>query len=205
MFSESQIYLASKSPRRRDLLKQIGVKFNLLLMRETLDRGVDIDERPLINEAPADYIHRIAHTKAAEGWKRIMQRRLPVLPVLAADTIVALDGCIFGKPRDHADAEEMLKALSGRSHQVLSAIALCVNDNTQVRLSISTVSFREISDREIHSYLINNNLLDKAGAYAIQGIAAVFIANISGSYSSVMGLPLYETAQLLEEFGAEIL
>ncbi len=177
------------------------MKFNLLLMRETLGRPVDIDEQPLIDETPTDYIYRIVQFKADEGWKRILQRKFPSLPVLVADTIVTLDGCILGKPKDTVQAEEMLKALSGRSHQVLTAIGVGVKDKIQVRLSTSTVQFREISEREIRKYLAQTNCLDKAGAYAIQGMAAAFIVKISGSYSGVMGLPLYETAQLLEEVG----
>jgi len=204
IFSDNQIYLASRSPRRRELLRQIGVKFNLLMMRETLGRPIDIDEQPFIDETPTDYIYRLVRSKANEGWKRIIQRRLPLLPVLVADTIVTLDGCILGKPRDIVHAEEMLTILSGRSHQVLTAIGVGVRDKVQVRLSTSTVRFREISEREIRKYLANNNILDKAGAYAVQGIAAAFIVEISGSYSGIMGLPLYETAQLLEEIGIEI-
>ena len=204
MLSKNQIYLASRSPRRRELLHQIGVKFNLLMMRETLGRDIDVDEQPLANETPADYIYRVTHAKADAGWKRILQRHLPVQPVLAADTIVTIDGCILGKPRDNAHAEEMLKILSGRSHQVLTAIGVGIHDTIQMRLSTSTVRFREISEREIRHYLANNNVLDKAGAYAIQGVAAAFIVEISGSYSGIMGLPLYETAQLLEEAGIAI-
>jgi len=157
MLSENQIYLASRSPRRRELLRQIGVKFNLLMMRETLGRTIDVDEQPLANEVPADYIYRITRAKADAGWKRILQRRLPVQPVLAADTIVTIDGCILGKPRDNAHAEEMLKILSGRSHQVLTAIGVGIRDTIQMRLSVSTVRFREISEREIRHYLANNN------------------------------------------------
>jgi septum formation protein len=204
MLSKNQIYLASRSPRRRELLHQIGVKFNLLMMRETLGRDIDVDEQPLANETPADYIYRVTHAKADAGWKRILQRHLPVQPVLVADTIVTIDGCILGKPRDNAHAEEMLKILSGRSHQVLTAIGIGIHDTIQMRLSTSTVRFREISEREIRHYLANNNVLDKAGAYAIQGVAAAFIVEISGSYSGIMGLPLYETAQLLEEAGIAI-
>ena len=203
-FSDNQIYLASRSPRRRELLRQIGVKFNLLLMRETLGRPIDIDEEPLIDEVPTDYIYRIVRSKANEGRRRITQRKLPLLPVLVADTMVTLDGCILGKPRSIEHAEEILTSLSGRSHQVLTAIAIGVRDDVHVRLSASTVRFREISEREVRKYLANNNVLDKAGAYAIQGLAAAFIVEISGSYSGIMGLPLYETAQLLEEIGIEI-
>ncbi len=201
MLSDNQIYLASRSPRRRELLRQIGVKFNLLLMRETLGRPIDVDEEPLVDETPTDYIYRIVQFKANEGWKRILQRRFQPMPVLVADTIVTLDGCILGKPKDIVQAETMLKTLSGRSHQVLTAIGVGIRDKTQIRLSTSTVQFRDISEREIRKYLTQNNCLDKAGAYAIQGMAAAFIVKISGSYSGVMGLPLYETAQLLEEVG----
>ncbi len=204
MFPENQIYLASRSPRRRELLRQVGVRFNLLMMRETLGRTIDVDEQSLENETATDYIYRITQFKATEGWKRLLQRRLPVLPVLVADTIVTIDGCILGKPRDKMHAEDMLKTLSGRSHQVLTAIGVGVKDNTQVKLSTSTVRFREIGEQEIRRYLENNNILDKAGAYAIQGVAAAFIAEISGSYSGIMGLPLYETIQLLEEVGIQV-
>ena len=133
-----------------------------------------------------------------------MQRRLPVLPVLVADTIVTIDGTILGKPRDKMHATDMLKTLSGRSHQVLTAIGVGIRDHIQVKLSTSTVRFREITEQEIRRYLENNNILDKAGAYAIQGMAAAFIAEISGSYSGIMGLPLYETIQLLEETGIQV-
>ncbi len=201
---EKYIYLASRSIRRRELLKQIGVKYKILLMRETLTRPADIDETPLPDEAPADYVYRIVHTKAEKSWKRLTQRNMQLLPVLVADTIVTLDGCILGKPKDSAHAEEMLQALSGRSHQVLTAIAVVVRGKMEIRLSTTTVRFREISKREIRSCLTSGKIYDKAGAYAIQGMAAAFIVEISGSYSSVMGLPLYETAQLLAEAGIEI-
>lgn len=204
MFSENQIYLASRSPRRRELLRQIGVNFNLLMMRETSGRAVDVDEQPLAGEAPADYICRVTRAKADAGWQRILQRHLPVLPILVADTIVTIDGCILGKPSDNTHAEKMLRILSGRTHQVLTAIGVGVKDTVQMRMSTSSVRFREISEREIRQYLANNNVLDKAGAYAIQGMAAVFIAEMSGSYSGVMGLPLFETAQLLTEAGIDI-
>ncbi len=129
--AENYIYLASRSSRRRELLKQIGVRHSVLLMRETVSRPVDVDETPLPDESPTDYVYRITHAKAEAGWTRLIQRKLPLFPVLAADTIVALDGCIFGKPRDATHAEKMLSALSGRTHQVLTAIAL----NIKHRLS----------------------------------------------------------------------
>jgi septum formation protein len=202
---KNRVYLASRSLRRRELLKQIGVNFELLLLRETPPRGVDIDETPLPNESPSDYACRIAKAKAEAGWIQLIQRRIPLLPVLAADTVVSLKGRIFGKPENSAHAEEMLTALSGQTHEVLTAVAMTELDRVRVHLSTTSVQFRDISKREIRAYLAVNEAHDKAGAYAIQGVAAIFIAKISGSYSSVMGLPLFETARLLEEFGVEVL
>jgi septum formation protein len=201
---ENRIYLASRSPRRRELLKQIGVSFATLLLRETLPRLADVDEAALPDEGPADYACRIARKKAGTGWTQLIQRKLPPLPVLAADTIVVLNGCVFGKPESSARAQEMLIALSGQTHEVLTAVAVAAQNGTQVRISASTVRFRKISEREISMYLASDETYDKAGGYAIQGMAAVFIAEITGSYSGVMGLPLFETAQLLEESGIEI-
>ena len=201
---DNRIYLASRSLRRRELLKQIGVNYKILLMRETLSRPADIDETPLPNELPTEYVHRIVHTKAGEGWQRLIQRGLPLFPVLVADTVVTIDGRIFGKPTDVTHAEEMLSALSGRTHHVLTAIALIIEENIQVRLSTTSVRFREISEQEIRACLSDGKFTDMAGAYAIQGISAAFIVEISGSYSGVMGLPLFETSQILEESGIKI-
>ncbi len=200
----SYIYLVSRSARRRDLLKQIGIRHTILLMRETLSRPVDVDETPVPEESPADYVYRITHTKAEAGWLRLKQRSLPVLPVLAADTIVVLDGRILGKPKDTGHAEEMLRALSGQEHQVHTAVGLAFQGQIRLRLSTTIVRFRDISPHEIRAYIASNEPYDKAGAYAIQGKAAAFIINISGSYSSVVGLPLFETSQLLEETGIPI-
>lgn len=201
---ENRIYLASRSPRRRELLKQIGVNFAALLLREALPRMADVDETSKPDEAPEVYTSRIARTKAGTGWMQLMQRKLPQLPVLAADTIVVLKGRIFGKPESAAHAQEMLRALSGQTHQVLTAVAVAAQNGIHVRTSASIVRLRHISEREIRLYLASDEAHDKAGSYAIQGIAAVFIAEISGSYSGVMGLPLFETAQLLEESGIKI-
>jgi len=201
---ENKIYLASRSLRRRELLKQIGVKYKILLMRETLSRPYDIDETPIQDESPNDYVYRITKIKVEAGWLRLTQRQLPLLPVLVADTVVSLDGCILGKPKNQAHAEEMLTALSGRSHQVLTAIGVAYKNEMQIRLSTTTVRFRDITPQEIR-YCINfDKVYDKAGAYAIQGLAATFIVEICGSYSGVMGLPLFETSQLLEEVGIDI-
>ncbi|MDO8436627.1 MAG: nucleoside triphosphate pyrophosphatase [Nitrosomonadaceae bacterium] len=202
---KNRVYLASRSLRRRELLKQIGVNFELLLLRETPLHGMGIDETPLPDESPTDYACRIAKAKAEAGWIQLIQRRVPLLPVLAADTVVSLKGQIFGKPENSAHAEEMLAALSGQTHEVLTAVAMTELDRVQVHLSTTSVQFRNISKCEIRAYIAVNEAHDKAGAYAIQGVAAVFIAKISGSYSGVMGLPLFETARLLEEFGVEVL
>ncbi|SCX39255.1 septum formation protein [Nitrosospira sp. Nsp1] len=202
--SENRIYLASRSPRRRELLKQIGVNFGTLLLREAPPRGADMAEIVLSGEAPADYTRRIAVVKAEMGRARLLERRLTELPVLAADTAVVLGERIFGKPENVAHAKEMLSALSGQTHQVLTAVAVAAQNGIQVSMSRSVVRFRDISEHEIQCYLSVGEALDKAGSYAIQGMAAVFIAEISGSYSGVMGLPLFETAQLLQESGVEI-
>ena len=201
---ENRIYLASRSPRRRELLKQIGVNFEIVLMRETLPRPADVDETPEKGESPTDYVCRIARAKAEAGWMRLVQRGLPLKPLLVADTVVAFKGNIFGKPDNPAHAEEMLTTLSGQTHQVLTAVAVAAQDKIQECLSTTTVRFRDISQSEITSYLNSSESYDKAGAYAMQGKAAVFIIEISGSYSGVLGLPLFETAQLLEKFNINI-
>ena len=201
---ENRIYLASRSPRRRELLKQIGVNFGTLLLREAAPRGADVAEVVLPGEAPADYTRRVAIAKAELGRVRLLERRLTELPVLAADTAVVLEERIFGKPENLTHAKEMLRALSGQTHQVLTAVAVAAQNGMNVSISSSVVRFRDISEHEIHRYLVVGEGLDKAGGYAIQGMAAVFIAEISGSYSGVMGLPLFETAQLLQKSGIEI-
>ena len=192
------IYLASRSPRRRELLTQIGVRYHLLLFRDRPEAGAEVNEDPLPDEAADAYVERIARMKAQVCWKRMLQRNLPQAPVLAADTTVVVDGKIFGKPADRADAERMLAALSGRSHEVLTAIALQYSDQLDSVLSRSEVRFKALSPEEIRDYVASGEADDKAGAYAIQGRAARFIVELRGSYSGVMGLPLYETAQLLD-------
>lgn len=201
-----RIYLASTSPRRRELLRQIGVRFDPLVFRSG-ERGIDydVDETPWPQEAPAHYVERLALTKATAGFHRLQWRHLPVRPVLAADTALSLDDQIIGKPRTEDDAHEILSRLSGRSHQVLTAVAVSNGEMTRSLLSISSVRFRALSDVEIRHYLAAGESMDKAGAYAIQGRAAVFIEHIEGSYSSIMGLPLYETAQLLQLFNYPVL
>ena len=195
--SDKRIYLASRSPRRRELLKQIGVTFELLLLREHSPRGADIDETLLEGEAPVSYVTRITRAKAESGWRHVKLRRVLAYPVLAADTAVVLDGDIIGKPVDAHHAQEILRRLSGKTHQVLTAVAVAHKEHIDTALSASTVEFRDLGEDEIRRYVASGEPLDKAGAYASQGRAAVFVRAINGSYSGVMGLPLFETAQLL--------
>ena len=198
--SDKRIYLASRSPRRRDLLKQIGVPFELLLLREDLRRGVDVDETPLPDESPGVYVLRMAREKAAMAVRQIAYRALPQKPVLAADTTVVFDGEIIGKPDDAEHAARILRALSGREHQVLTALAVALRDQVETQISVSSVWFREIPQAEIRRYCASGEPLDKAGAYAIQGRAGAFVTRISGSYSGIMGLPLAETVELLQKY-----
>lgn len=196
------IYLASRSPRRRELLAQIGVRYNLLLFRSRPEAQEDVNEAPLEGEAPAAYVERVARAKAEIGFQRMMQRNLPHAPVLAADTTVALTGGIMGKPATRDEAAEMLAALSGKRHEVLTAVALKQRESLDSALSVSEVAFKTLTAEEIRLYVASGECDDKAGAYAIQGRAARFVTELRGSYSGVMGLPLYETAQLLERLGA---
>lgn len=196
---DRSIYLASRSPRRRELLGHIGVKFHLLLFRNRPDTAPDVDEVPNDGENPRDYVMRMALSKAAAGWKRMLERNLPRAPVLAADTTVALEGRIYNKPADRAEAAAMLAALSGKRHEVLTAVALQFEDQVETALSVSEVQFRELTPEDIDDYVATGEPDDKAGAYAIQGRAALFVTEIRGSQSGIVGLPLYETAQLLQK------
>ena len=182
------ICLASVSPRRRELLAQIGVTHIVV--------GAHIDETAQIGEAPRDYVLRMARQKALT-----IRERGESLPVLAADTTVVLDDVIYGKPRDRADGLAMLGRLSGRTHAVMTAVALADSRGVAVQLSVSTVRFRDLSSQECAEYWETGEPRDKAGGYAVQGAAAVFVESLSGSYSGVMGLPLFETAGLLRAAG----
>ena len=196
---ERGIYLASRSPRRRELLAQIGVRFHLLLFRSRPGEPPDVDETPLAAEAPDTYVVRLARAKAEAGWRRMLQRNLPQAPVLAADTTVALESRIYGTPASRQEATEMLQHLSGHTHEVLTAVALKQDEWIESALSRSEVRFKKLSAREIEQYVATGEGDDKAGAYAIQGRAARFVIELRGSYSGVMGLPLYETSQLLDK------
>jgi septum formation protein len=198
---DRSIYLASRSPRRRELLAQFGIPFHLLMFRTRADSSPELSEDAQPGEAPGDYVVRIAREKAVSGWTRMLERRLPRAPVLAADTTVALEGRIFGKPADRGDAERILAALSGKRHEVLTAVALKHDERLETALSVSEVLFREISPQEVRDYAASGECDDKAGAYAIQGRAAMFVREIRGSHSGIVGLPLFETAQLLQALG----
>ncbi len=201
---DNRIYLASRSPRRRELLKQIGVPFELLLLREDLRRGADVDETPLPDESAGIYVLRIARAKAEMAVRQIAYRALPQKPVLAADTTVVFEGEIIGKPDDADHAARILRALSGREHQVLTAVAMALREQIETQISVSSVWFREIPEAEIRRYCASGEPLDKAGAYAIQGRAGAFVTRIAGSYSGIMGLPLAETVELLQKFSVTV-
>jgi septum formation protein len=196
-----RIYLASQSPRRRELLKQIGITFEVLLLRSDPRRRIDVDEEPHPGEPPAAYVQRLSAAKAAAGCDARSFRNLPPFPVLAADTAVTIDDQILGKPRDRADAIAMLRQLSGRQHQVLTSVSVALAGRVETRLSTTTVSFVELSEERIHRYVLSNEPHDKAGAYGLQGQAGGFVQRIEGSCSGVVGLPLAETVELLELFG----
>jgi septum formation protein len=192
--SRDFVYLASGSPRRRELLQQIGVPFRLVVTA--------VDEAALPHEHPTAYVARVAAAKARAGWDS--SREAADVPVLAADTAVVLDGQILGKPASRGDAECMLGRLSGRTHQVLTAVALRTQAGLRSRISRSEVTFRTLTPGETRAYWETGEPCDKAGGYAIQGRAAVFVADLRGSFSGVMGLPLFETAALLSDAGVPL-
>ncbi len=187
------LYLASQSPRRRELLRQIGVRHVVI--------SASISEQPAAGETVLDYVQRLAREKAATGYAQLLQHNLPIAPVLGADTLGLLDGEILEKPCDQAHARRMLRQLSGRTHQVITAVALYSPAQQALRVSTTDVTFRELSDAEITTYWETGEPQDKAGSYAIQGLGAVFVKEIRGSYSCVVGLPIEATCELLQEFG----
>jgi septum formation protein len=198
---EKKIYLASKSPRRRELLRQVGIDFELLLLRSDGPRGADVTEDVLPGEAPIDYVARVAKEKAAFAADLVVRRRMAPRPVLSADTTVTIDGQILGKPANAAEATAMLQQLSGRTHQVLTAIAVQSASFSAQITQVSEVRFGVLSPAAIAAYCASPEPYDKAGAYGIQGPAAAFIEHIAGSHSGIMGLPIYETVQLLRQAG----
>jgi septum formation protein len=205
----SDFYLASHSARRVELLRQVGARFETLLLRAAHPRGPDVDEQQHEGEAPMDYALRTAREKSAQGMQMLYARSLLRKPVLGADTVVVVDDTILGKPKDAAEAGRFLAQLSGRSHDVYTAVALALPGMGALApwtlLSRSVVTLRAIDPGEIARYLATGEPFDKAGAYAIQGRAAVFVDRIEGSYSGVVGLPLAETATLLARAGVRLL
>lgn len=187
------IYLASQSPRRSELLKQVGISFSVV--------SINIDETPIDSEDSKEYVVRLAKEKALAGWNAEKSLNKPVL---GADTAVVIDGEILGKPQNNEDAKNMLNLLSARTHQVMTAVVLAVSSKSSSQpelrevISVSEVSFKRLSEQEIEEYVESGECHDKAGSYGIQGLAAAFITHLSGSYSGVMGLPLYETVELLK-------
>ena len=195
MSSSAQIILASASPRRSELLQQIGVRFRVVVSNS--------EETPAPGEAAVDYVCRVALAKARAVWERLPPDEQ--CPVLGADTEVILDGAILSKPADRDAGLAMLARLSGRTHEVLSAVALVYVGGEALRVSRSVVSFRPTTPQERAAYWASGEPLGKAGGYAVQGLGAVFINSLAGSYSGVMGLPIFETAELLREIGIEVL
>ncbi|HUQ27686.1 MAG TPA: Maf family protein [Usitatibacter sp.] len=199
------IFLASRSPRRRELLQQIGVRFEPLLFRAGARADPDTDETVHPGEEPDTYVRRIAEMKARAAWQRVTMRHgLQRKPVLVADTTVALGNDIFGKPIDRADAERMLGLLAGTRHRVLTAVAITFEGRMELAVSESHVTFGALTPERVTAYVQTGEPFDKAGAYAVQGRAATFIERIEGSYTGIMGLPLYETTGLLAKFGIAV-
>jgi septum formation protein len=196
-----RLYLASRSPRRRELLHQIGIDFDTVVFRDGMRADSETDETPLVGETPVAYVERVARAKAIHGLKIVEERRLPMRPVLSADTTLEFNGEIIGKPVDMADATAILRRLSGQTHRVLTGVAVNHLGHTEYLLSTSEVRFREIDDEEIRHYVMSGEPMDKAGAYGIQGRAGLFVEHLAGSYSGVMGLPVCETGELLKRLG----
>lgn len=188
-----KIYLASKSPRRRELLEQIQVDYECL--------SSEIDESVTAGELPLDYVQRMATSKAVAGWAS--KDRVLKMPLLAADTSVVVDQNILGKPEDREQAYIMLKLLAGRTHKVMTSVAMTNGENLQLNTSVTKVTFSDLTEQMVEQYIDTGDCFDKAGGYGIQGFAAQFVTSISGSYSGVVGLPLYETSILLGKFSEE--
>ncbi|MRD74021.1 septum formation inhibitor Maf [Rhodocyclus tenuis] len=198
----TRIHLASRSPRRRELLTQIGIDFDLIAFRGPPREDPEIDETPFPGEEATAYVVRVSRAKAAHGQRLVVWRGLPAQPVLAADTTLEFEGDIIGKPADAADACAILRRLSGSTHRVLTAVTVATATQIEHVLSISEVTFGELGDDDIARYVASGEAFDKAGAYGIQGRAGAFVRHLVGSYTGVMGLPLYETTQLLRQLTA---
>ena len=196
-----RIYLASRSPRRRELLAQVGIRFDTIAFRDPPREDKEIDESAHPAETPVDYVQRVAQAKALHGWRIVGWRKLLPQPVLAADTTLELDGEIIGKPLDGDDAMRILHRLSDKTHRVLTAVAVAFEGRLEAALSVSEVRFAALDEDEIRRYVDSGEPMDKAGAYGIQGHAGLFVEQLTGSYTGVMGLPLFETGMLLRRFG----
>ena len=196
-----RVFLASRSPRRRELLAQVGIQFDTIVFRNHPREDAELDETPLADEAPIDYVQRVALAKAEYGWRVVTLRKMRLQPVLAADMTLEFEGKIIGKPTDAENAREILRRLSGNTHRVLTAVSVAFEGRIESTLSISEVRFSPLDEATIRAYVATGEPMDKAGAYGIQGHAALFVENLTGSYTGVMGLPLFETGALLQRFG----
>ena len=194
------VYLASQSPRRQALLDQIGVTYKVLLPTDA--EAAEALEAVLPQESALRYVKRVTRLKVLAALEQIQLQSLEAAPVLCADTTVVVDGHILGKPANESEATQMLSLLSGKTHQVLTAVAIGHNQDIHLAMSRSRVKFASMTAADIHNYVASQEPMGKAGAYAIQGRASAFISHTSGSYSGIMGLPLYETSQLLKHIGA---
>jgi septum formation protein len=194
-------YLASQSPRRHQILRDIGASFKPLDLIEGVGPDADFDESILEGENPLAYVSRVSMLKARAGQQYLRKSRLVNAPVLSADTTVAINEIILGKPVDENDARQMLERLSGQTHDVISVVSMYCEDKMEQKTSVTEVTMKQLSNDEIQRYIESNEPFGKAGGYGIQGQASLFISRIEGSYSGVMGLPIFETARLLESFG----
>lgn len=199
----TSLYLASKSPRRKQILEQMGITdIRLLAAGRAQLTAYEGDETQGDGERAEDYVIRTSRIKAAQAFARIRREALPGAPVLAADTIVVLDGLVLGKPRNVAEARDFMQRLSGRTHEVRTAVSAGTDEeNLKTLVSVSRVTFCTMTEGQIEGYIASPEPYDKAGGYGIQGLAGLFISSISGSYSGIMGLPVFETAELLRPFG----
>jgi septum formation protein len=192
-----RIYLTSQSQRHRDSLKQIGISFELLLLRNDPRREITVDETPHTSELTSAYLERICCAKAMAGRNALLLRGLRAFPVLAADSAIELNGMRIGKPHGPTESAGMLRMLSGRQHQLTSAVAVAFQDRVALRMTTTRVTFASLDDERIALYVIGNEGLDRAGAYAVEGVGGAFVERIEGSHSALFGLPLFETFELL--------
>lgn len=204
MSARQKIWLASKSPRRAELLTDMGVPFEVLQFTDGGGARYEVDESVMPEEPPRDYVRRVALDKALHAVSYVRERGLEERPLLTADTTVAIDNRILGKPADADEARDMLQALSGQTHEVLTAVVVVDGDQIRQALSVSQVRFAPLSDETIEAYIATGEPFDKAGAYGIQGPAGKFVAEMRGSFTGIMGLPVDETAQLLEPLNVQV-